>query len=106
MATAAGVLMAFNPLLGLATVLTWAIVAAFSRYASLASLAAAFFAPFYQLLIWDADGTSVAIILISLLLVWRHEANIRKLHSRHRVAARPEGARRPQRRTQHKGHHG
>ena len=78
-ATAAGVLMAFNPLLGLATVLTWAIVAAFSRYSSLASLAAAFFAPFYQLLIWNADGTAVAIIVISLLLVWRHEANIRKL---------------------------
>ena len=78
-ATAAGVLMAFNPLLGLATVLTWAIVAAFSRYSSLASLAAAFFAPFYQLLIWNADGIAVAIIVISLLLVWRHEANIRKL---------------------------
>ena len=43
-ATAAGVLMAFNPWLGLATLLTWAIVAAFSRYSSLASLAAA--APF------------------------------------------------------------
>ena len=78
-ATAAGVLMAFNPLLGMATVLTWAIVAAFSRYSSLASLAAAFFAPFYQLLIWNADGTAVAIIVIGLLLVWRHEANIRKL---------------------------
>lgn len=78
-ATAAGVLMAFNPLLGLATVLTWAIVAAFSRYSSLAALAAAAFAPFYQLLIWDADGTTVAIALISLLLIWRHEANIRRL---------------------------
>ena len=78
-ATAAGVLMAFNPWLGLATLLTWAIVAAFSRYSSLASLAAAVFAPFYQLLIWNADGTAVAIILISLLLIWRHEANIRRL---------------------------
>ena len=78
-ATAAGVLMAFNPWLGLATLLTWAIVAAFSRYSSLASLAAAVFAPFYQLLIWNADGTAMAIILISLLLIWRHEANIRRL---------------------------
>ena len=71
--------MAFNPWLGLATLLTWAIVAAFSRYSSLASLAAAAFAPFYQLLIWNADGTALAIILISLLLIWRHEANIRRL---------------------------
>ena len=78
-ATAAGVLMAFNPWLGLATLLTWAIVAAFSRYSSLASLAAAVFAPFYQLLIWNADGTALAIVVISLLLIWRHEANIRRL---------------------------
>jgi acyl phosphate:glycerol-3-phosphate acyltransferase len=78
-ATAAGVLLAFNPWLGLATLLTWAIVAAFFRYSSLASLAAAAFAPFYQLLIWDADGYALAIVVMSLLLVWRHEGNIRKL---------------------------
>jgi acyl phosphate:glycerol-3-phosphate acyltransferase len=78
-ATAAGVLMAFNPWLGVATLATWLIVAAFSRYSSLASLAAAAFAPFYQLLIWDADGYALAIVVMSLLLVWRHEGNIRKL---------------------------
>ena len=78
-ATAAGVLLAFNPWLGVATLATWVIVAAFSRYSSLASLAAAAFAPFYQLLIWDADGYALAIVVMSLLLVWRHEGNIRKL---------------------------
>jgi glycerol-3-phosphate acyltransferase PlsY len=78
-ATAAGVLLGFNPLLGLATLLTWVIIAAFFRYSSLASLAAAAFAPFYQLLIWDADAFALAIIVMSLLLVWRHEGNIRKL---------------------------
>ena len=78
-ATAAGVLLAFNPWLGLATVLTWAIIAAFFRYSSLASLVAAAFAPFYQLLIWDADAYALAIVVMSLLLVWRHEGNIRKL---------------------------
>jgi glycerol-3-phosphate acyltransferase PlsY len=78
-ATAAGVLFAFNPLLGLATLATWAIIAAFFRYASLASIAAAVFAPFYQLLIWDADLTALAIVVMSLLLVWRHAANIGKL---------------------------
>jgi glycerol-3-phosphate acyltransferase PlsY len=78
-ATAAGVLFGFNPLLGLATVLTWAIIAAFFRYSSLASLAAAAFAPFYQLLIWRADAYALAIIVMGLLLVWRHEGNIRKL---------------------------
>jgi glycerol-3-phosphate acyltransferase PlsY len=46
-ATAAGVLMALAPGLGLATLLSWVIIAAFFRYSSLASVVAALFAPFY-----------------------------------------------------------
>jgi acyl phosphate:glycerol-3-phosphate acyltransferase len=78
-ATAAGVLMALNPALGAATLLTWVIVAAFFRYSSLAAIVSAVFAPFYQLLIWGFGPPALAIALMSLLLVWRHEANIRKL---------------------------
>lgn len=78
-ATAAGVLAAINPWLGAATLLTWVIIAAFFRYSSLASLVAAVFAPFYQALIWGPDMALLAIALMSLLLVWRHEGNIRKL---------------------------
>ena len=78
-ATAAGVLLAINPWLGLATLLSWVIVAAFFRYSSLASLVAALFAPFYQALIWGPDLSLLAIGVMSLLLVWRHEGNIRKL---------------------------
>ena len=78
-ATAAGVLMALNPLLGLATLATWLIVAAFTRYSSLAAIVSALFAPFYQLLIWDASPMVLPMAVMSLLLVWRHSANIRKL---------------------------
>jgi glycerol-3-phosphate acyltransferase PlsY len=78
-ATAAGALMAVNPWLGLATLLTWLIIAAFFRYASLASLVAAAFAPFYQALIWGPEPALLAIAVMSLLLVWRHAGNIRKL---------------------------
>jgi acyl phosphate:glycerol-3-phosphate acyltransferase len=78
-ATAAGVLLAFNPWLGLATLLTWIIIAAFFRYSSLASLVAAAFAPFYQMLIWDDGKLAIAITVMSLLLIWRHSANIQKL---------------------------
>lgn len=78
-ATAAGVLLALNPWLGAATLLTWVIIAAFFRYSSLASIVAAAFAPFYQLLIWGAEPMALAIAVMSLLLVWRHEGNIRKL---------------------------
>lgn len=78
-ATAAGVLLAFNPWLGLATLATWVIIAFFFRYSSLASIVAAAFAPFYQLLIWNAGPLAAAIVVMSLLLIWRHAANIQKL---------------------------
>jgi glycerol-3-phosphate acyltransferase PlsY len=78
-ATAAGVVLAFNPWLGVATLLTWVIVVAFFRYSSLASIVAALFAPFYQLLIWEPSAIALAIAVMSLLLVWRHSGNIRKL---------------------------
>ncbi len=78
-ATAAGVLLGFNPLLGLATLATWVIVAFFFRYSSLASIVAAFFAPFYQVLIWGGGTVAWAVALMGLLLVWRHSANIKKL---------------------------
>ncbi|WP_309626958.1 glycerol-3-phosphate 1-O-acyltransferase PlsY [Methylibium sp.] len=78
-ATAAGVLLALNPWLGLATLLSFSIILAFFRYVSLASIVAAAFAPFYQLLIWGAGPAAIAVAVMSLLLVWRHSANIRKL---------------------------
>jgi glycerol-3-phosphate acyltransferase PlsY len=78
-ATAAGALLAINPWLGLATLVSWVIIAAFFRYSSLASLVAAAFAPFYQALIWGVEPPLLAIAAMSLLLVWRHEGNIRKL---------------------------
>lgn len=78
-ATAAGVLLALNPLLGAATLASWLIVAAFLRYSSLAALVAAAFAPFFQMLVWGMEPAMACIVPMSLLLVWRHAANIRKL---------------------------
>ncbi|MBT9457604.1 MAG: glycerol-3-phosphate 1-O-acyltransferase PlsY [Burkholderiaceae bacterium] len=78
-ATAAGVLLAINPLLGGATLATWLIIAYFSRYSSLASMVSAAFAPFYQMLIWGGGPVVLAIGVMGLLLIWRHEGNIRKL---------------------------
>jgi glycerol-3-phosphate acyltransferase PlsY len=78
-ATAAGVLFGFDPWLGLATLATWAIIAFFFRYSSLASIVAALFAPFYQLLVWGGGPIAFAILAMSLLLLWRHSANIARL---------------------------
>jgi acyl phosphate:glycerol-3-phosphate acyltransferase len=78
-ATAAGVLLAINPWLGGLTLLTWAVVAGVSRYSSLASIVAAVLAPFCQALIWGVEPALLAIAAMSMLLVWRHQANIAKL---------------------------
>ena len=78
-ATAAGAIFGLNWLLGLAMLATWLIIAYFTRYSSLAAIVAAAFAPFYQMLIWEAGPTAGALVLMALLLIWRHEGNIRKL---------------------------
>lgn len=83
-ATAAGVLLAFQPWLGAATLLTWIIIASFFRYSSLASISAALFAPLYYLfgdgLAWYTEApVTAAIFLMSLLLMWRHRENIGRL---------------------------
>ena len=83
-ATAAGVLLGIEPVLGLATFATWLIVAFFTRYSSLAALASAVFAPAYYFLgnqvVWLIDKqVLLATVVMSGILVWRHQANIAKL---------------------------
>ena len=78
-ATAAGTLFGIDPLLGAATLATWLIVAAFFRYSSLASIVAAVFAPFWQLLTEGSGPVAFALIAMTLLLLYRHEANIKRL---------------------------
>jgi len=78
-ATALGVLLGLNPLLGLATLVTWVVVAYAFRYSSLAALVAALFAPFYYALLFGVDAISLAVLIMSALLVWRHRKNIGNL---------------------------
>ncbi len=83
-ATALGVLLGFSGILGLATAASWLLIAYFFRYSSLASLVAAVFAPVYYVfgngLAWYLDkSVLLAISLMSLLLIWRHAANITRL---------------------------
>ena len=83
-ATAAGVIIGFNPWLGLASLATWLIVAFFFRYSSLASIVTAVFAPAFFLLgghvAWDAPAVLVlSLAVMGVLLVWRHAENINRL---------------------------
>jgi glycerol-3-phosphate acyltransferase PlsY len=83
-ATAAGVLFGLEPWLGLATMATWLIVAYFSRYSSLAAVAAAVFAPAFYLLgakvVWSgAPVIALSIGAMSAVLLYRHKDNIARL---------------------------
>ena len=78
-ATAAGILFAISWVLGLATLGTWLIVAFFMRYSSLAALCAAAFAPLYFTFLFGVQPMSLAILVMSLLLIYRHRSNIRNL---------------------------
>ncbi len=78
-ATAAGILLAINIWLGLATLATWLIIAVFFRYSSLAALLSALFAPFYTFFLFGLSAYLPAVILMCALLVWRHRGNITKL---------------------------
>jgi glycerol-3-phosphate acyltransferase PlsY len=83
-ATALGVLFGISGWLGLATALTWLVIAVFFRYSSLASLVAAAFAPAYYLfgdrVAWyAANSITLAIFVMAMFLFWRHRENIYRL---------------------------
>jgi glycerol-3-phosphate acyltransferase PlsY len=83
-ATALGVLLGFNWMLGLAAALSWVVIALFFRYSSLASLVAAVFAPVYYIfgdgVGWYLDKSLLmAMVIMAMLLAWRHAANINRL---------------------------
>ena len=85
-ATAIGASFGIHPLLGVATGLTWLIIAYFFRYSSLAALVAAVFTPVYYLLCggvaWRSElAVTLALGFIAGLLLWRHKANVGRLIS-------------------------
>jgi acyl phosphate:glycerol-3-phosphate acyltransferase len=83
-ATFIGVVFGIDLVLGIATAATWAIIAFFFRYSSLASLVSAVFALAYYLLgnrvAWYADARiAVALFAMAMLLGYRHRENIARL---------------------------
>jgi glycerol-3-phosphate acyltransferase PlsY len=78
-ATAAGVLLALNLWLGLGTLATWLLIAAFFRLSSLAAIVAALFAPFWAWLLFGRQPLVLVVAILGVLLIGRHRANLRKL---------------------------
>lgn len=78
-ATAAGIILALNPGLGLAVLATWVAVVAISRYSSLGALVAAAAAPLYAALSAGANTTTIVIGMISMGLIGKHWGNLQRL---------------------------
>jgi glycerol-3-phosphate acyltransferase PlsY len=78
-ATAAGVLLAIDPALGLLTLATWIVVAAAMRYSSLAALVAAAASPLYAFFLWGSDVMLAAVGIIAMILIAKHWANLQRL---------------------------
>ncbi|WP_324779380.1 glycerol-3-phosphate 1-O-acyltransferase PlsY [Thiobacillus sedimenti] len=78
-ATALGVLVGLDPWLGLACLATWLAMAGVFRISSLAALTAAVLAPLYSGLLTGWGNPTVAVLVIALLLVYRHKSNLVKL---------------------------
>lgn len=77
-ATFLGVLLALSFPVGLAACATWVASALAFRYSSLAALVAAALAPVYTL-VWYHHFGAILVALLSALIYYRHQGNIRRL---------------------------
>jgi len=79
-ATALGVLFGFNVYVALGTAATWIVIAVFFRISSLAAIVASVFVPVAMVAMYNpAHPFFAASLVIAVLLIYRHKANIVKL---------------------------
>ena len=78
-ATGAGVLLALDPLLGLAVLGTWLFVAFAFRYSSLGAVLAAAMAPVFQVLMHGGNGQTLVVGILALALIGKHWQNLQRL---------------------------
>ena len=78
-ATSLGVSLGVSWLLGLAIAGTWLLVYKISKISSLSALVAAVLAPVYTWLMVGDSDLIAAFIVISVVLLWRHQSNIKRL---------------------------
>ena len=78
-ATAAGVLLALDPALGLITLGVWLTIAFLLRYSSLAALVAAASAPVTAFLFWGSGVLLLVVGIVAMVLIGKHWANLQRL---------------------------
>ncbi len=75
-ATAVGVLLGLDIWLGMMAMATWLLVTLIWRISSLSALVAAALTPIYAIVILGMGNITLAITMMSMLLIWRHQSNI------------------------------
>ncbi|MBX3487253.1 MAG: glycerol-3-phosphate 1-O-acyltransferase PlsY [Candidatus Paracaedibacteraceae bacterium] len=78
-ATALGVYIAINPILGLMVLATWILVAKLFRISSLSALIALFMAPIYTVIVTVPIESTILCIALYVLICWTHRDNIRRI---------------------------
>jgi glycerol-3-phosphate acyltransferase PlsY len=78
-ATAAGVLLGIHPLFGLMSLATWLVVVFATRYSSLAAIVTALETGVASWIFLNGAPIAPAVDVVCLLLIWRHQENIRRL---------------------------
>jgi len=78
-ATAVGVVLGLNLWSGILAIITWIIVALIWRFSSLSALVAATLTPVYAWIFLGSEVSTLVILIISLLIIWRHKSNIANL---------------------------
>ena len=78
-ATYFGVLVGFNWLTGVAALLIWLLTALVTRISSLSALVSALLAPLVLWQVSQSPQLSLTLVLMSILLYWRHRSNIQNI---------------------------
>jgi glycerol-3-phosphate acyltransferase PlsY len=78
-ATTLGILLAFVPLAGLASCVTWAVTAAVTRISSLSALMAMLLAPFFAIYFYPDQKTYFLIGTMAVIVWYKHKDNIKRI---------------------------
>lgn len=78
-ATAMGIYIALNPIIGLAVLATWLSAAFAFNMSSVAAMIAILLAPFYFYLVTHSAALGFGLLIITALVYWKHIPNIQKL---------------------------
>lgn len=78
-ATTAGILFVMSPLMAALVFAVWLLIALVTRYSSLAAIIASVTAPFAAAAVFGKSWFTVTVLVMALLLLWRHRANIERL---------------------------